>query len=53
MPKFKFTQEDLDKMILDAMKQPATGAKPNVLQGLLAKVGNTPTATSEVPIKGK
>jgi hypothetical protein len=66
MPKgFKFTQENLDQMVLDAMNQPATtqtGAKPNVLKGLLAKVGlgNTatpaptmPPATPEVATKGK
>jgi hypothetical protein len=49
MPKgFKFTQEDLNKMILDALEQPATqtgqpGAKPVAIQKLLAqaKINNT------------
>lgn len=41
--KFKFTQDDLDKMILDALNQEsgttntAQGNKPNAIQGLLAK----------------
>jgi hypothetical protein len=50
MPKgFKFTQEDLDKMILDALNQPAPtqtgGAKPVAIQKLLAqaKLGQQPT----------
>ena len=41
MSKFKFTQDDLDKMILGALKQePESGeTKPNILERLRSKVG--------------
>lgn len=35
--KFKFTQEDLDRMMDEAEVKEARQAKPNVLQSLLAK----------------